>query len=191
MQITYNPTEVRNIVLEHVQSSLNLDDSNDFMIEILEDGSVAVGVNEAVEGQRSTEGSSTSQNEGRQRKPRRTKAQIAEDERLAAEQAEADKQTATSPNPAAASQSTQTTSAASVKPSDPASPEDAGETIQTQETSHGTDEPEPEVLKEVVAKHEAETVQEREAEPEPEVEPEVETPKPTTSLFANLRKIKN
>lgn len=184
MQITLNQAEVSQVVLEYIQNQLALDDSNNFAVELHEDG-ITILVNEDSNG--STGQPSTGEKPAK--KPRRSKAQI-EAERLAAEAGK-------SSEPA-----TVTTTAVNAQPVEPATPVVAGDTTPEASASPGTTQPvaqaeepetpvdpQPEVAATVVVEDPAN-------EPEPQVdqqpEPEVETqPKPTQSLFANLRRPKN
>lgn len=193
MQITYNHSEVSQLVLDHVQNKLALDDSNTFIVELHEDG-ITVLVNE------DSNESSQSQPAGERpaKKPRRTKAQIeadnkAEAERLAAATAGKSEDTQTS-----------TTSVADAKPTAAVQVEAAGETTPEASVSPGTEaaqvDPTPEVAATVAVVEEepasepepADPVVETQAEAANEAEPEVEQqPKPAQSLFANLRRPKN
>lgn len=188
MQITLNQAEVSQVVLDYVQNQLALDDSNTFTVELHEDG-ITVLVNED-----STEtAAQPSTNERPAKKPRRTKAQIeadakAEAERLAA--LDSGKSNVVTP----------TTSVVVAQATENAPVEAAG-VISPNEVQSPGDEPEPETpvdpqpeLDTPVDVAEPETPVEasnEEAEPELQPEPVNETPKPTQSLFANLRRPKN
>lgn len=191
MQIIYNPLEVNDIVLGYVQEKLNLDDSNDFHVNVGEDGSITVLVNEdsAEQSPASGSGEKNQSAEKPQRRTRRTKAQIEADEaEEAAKKAAA--QEAEQSNTAGNSESTQTSSAEVAQVSDNAVASAVNEEPVTETGSathsHG-DEPPTE------APEEPET----QAQPEPEVakDPEPATEAPTkpagVSLFANLRKPTN
>ena len=180
MQITHNAPEVSRIVLEYIQSSYNLDDSNDFNVEANEDGSFTVYVNEEVT---ASEASPTPTGERPAKKPRRSKAQIEADNKAEAERkAEADLAAAggTQGNAAASTEKPVAEAASAVV-------EAAGET--TPEVS-GDGEATPETAAEPIV--ETAVVVETKPEVEPDLTTEVEPErKPTTSLFANLRKPNN
>lgn len=210
MQIIYNPLEVNEIVLGYVQEKLNLDDSNDFHVNVGEDGSITVLVNEDSAGQQpeSGNGEKIQSAEKPQRRTRRTKAQIEADEaeeaakKAAATEAEQGKQ---EPTPLeklragdlvgketgnAVPESTQTSSAEVAQVSDNAVASAVSEEPVT-ETGSGTnshgDEPPIEAPEEPEAQVES--------EPEVAKNPEPATEAPTrpagVSLFANLRKQTN
>lgn len=212
MQILVNPNEVREIVLAHIQTSFGLDDNNNFTVELHDDGSVAVAINEEASDHADNEQRSSGEagNTGRQRRPRRTKAQIAEDERLAAEKAEA---TAKAESAAATdsgnSASTQTTSAEVAQASDNAASSAASNKPKMEtgsDTSSLGDQPNPEVV-DTTEVHADPQVEVQHDEPNPEAEapadesasvqePDAESEAPAVkpagvSLFANLRKPTN
>lgn len=185
MQITHNAPEVSRIVLEYIQSSYNLDDSNDFNVEANEDGSITVYVNEEVT---TSEASPTPTGERPAKKPRRSKAQIEADNKAeAARKAEADLAAAggTQGNAAASTEKPVVEAASAVvAAAGETTPEVSGDGEATSETAADPIVETPVVVEEA----KPEVVAEAEPDVTPEVEPER---KPTTSLFANLRKPNN
>lgn len=184
MQITLNTNEVSECVLTYVKEQLGLDDTNNFVVELHEDG-ITVLVNEDQQDQGSAQVSTT---ERPAKKPRRTKAQIEADNKAEAERlAQATAASAQSGNAAESTEKPTAETPAVVV-------EAAGET--TQEASAPGNEPEVDpsnaVGTTVVVKEQAtEPVPENTAA-KPEVVEEEEPPrKPTQSLFANLRKPNN
>lgn len=210
MQILVNSNEVREIVLAHIQTSFGLDDSNNFFVEMHDDGSVAVGINEeSTEHAETEQRSSGEAGNTRQRRPRRSKAQIAEDERLAAEKAEAEKAKSAAATDSGNSASTQTTSAEVAQASDNAASSAASNEPKTEtgsDTNSLGDQPNPEVV-DTTEVHTDPQVEVQHDEPNPEAEapadesasvqePDAESEAPAVkpagvSLFANLRKPTN
>lgn len=193
MQITLNQAEVSQVVLEYIQNQLALDDSNNFTVELHEDG-ITVLVNEDSTG--STGQPSTG--EKPVKKPRRTKAQIEADNKLEAERQAALTTGKSNDTP------TQTLIVQGAQLSEPVVVEAAGDASQTVKQGPGADVVDPELAAELAAASaEEDAAADAELdpvtpaanqEPEPELQPEPvveETPKPTTSLFANLRRPKN
>lgn len=185
MQITLNTNEVSDCVLAYVKDQLGLDETNSFVVELHEDG-ITVLVNEEAG---ANETSSTPASERPAKKPRRSKAQIeadkkAEEERLAAAGKSNDTQTST-------------TSAEAAPVTEPAQAEAAVD------TSPAETEVDPELAQQLAeasaeedAAADAEVAEAQAVEPvaEAQVEPVVEEEpvrKPSTSLFANLRKPNN
>lgn len=177
MQITLNTNEVSQVVLDYVQAQLGLDDSNTFVVELNEDG-ITVLVNED---------STDDQTKPQAEKPARQKRQPRKPKEIPSVDLAA--QSAAMGN---AAKSTQTP----VAETPAVQAEDAGETTQ-EPSAPGNKEPSSEVATTVAVEEPAadpvggevpaenpETVEEPAAE-------EPVTPKPTTSLFANLRKPNN
>ncbi len=193
MQITLNTNEVSDCVLSYVKDQLGLDDTNNFVVELHEDG-ITVHVNEDQQEQSSTAQTPTS--ERPPKKPRRTKAQIEADNKAEAERLA--KATEAGANGSDTSGNAVASTQQAVVETQVVQAEAAG--VTTQEPSAPGTEPEVDpsnaVDTTVVVEQPAEepvietpaTVEEPAAE-----EPVVETPpvKPTTSLFANLRKPNN
>ena len=94
MQITLNSNEVSEVVREHIQSRLGLDDASNYSVEVNEDGSITVYVDE----DSNYNSGSAPTGEKPARKTRRTKAQIEADNKAEADrllQAQADAATNT------------------------------------------------------------------------------------------------
>lgn len=181
MQITLNTNEVSDCVLAYVKEQLNLDDSNTFVVELNEDG-ITVLVNEDSTDS-SASGNTAPTTERPAKKPRRTKAQIEADNKAEAERlAKATEAGAkdTSGNDVQSTQEPVAETQAVVV-------EAVGETTQ-EPLAPGDVDPSPQVDSTVVVEEPAEAPLKAE---EPEVVTEPVTPKPTTSLFANLRKPNN
>uniref|UniRef100_A0AAU6VZI3 Tail fiber protein n=1 Tax=Pseudomonas phage Arace01 TaxID=3138526 RepID=A0AAU6VZI3_9VIRU len=85
MQITLNSNEVSEVVREHIQSRLGLDDASNYNVEVNEDGSITVFVDEDSNTDNSNSGSAPT-GEKPARKTRRTKAQIEADLKAEADQ---------------------------------------------------------------------------------------------------------
>jgi hypothetical protein len=141
MQITLNTNEVSQVVLDYVQAQLGLDDSNNFVVELNEDG-ITVLVNE-------------DSTDADQAKPQA--------EKPASQKRQPRKPKETPVDPAAQSAALGNAATSTKTP--------VAETPAVQAEAAG------------------ETTQEPSAPGEPAEEPV--TPKPTTSLFANLRKPNN
>lgn len=207
MQIILNPLEVQLALVKRAQKLASGVEFESTSVQLNEDGSAVISINEdATDGPEPTPGAgSQPAGEPRQKKPRRTKAQIAEDERLAAEAAEAAKAEQAQANEAGNPGNTPTSSAEAAPASDNAA---ASAVNSEQKTETGSDtnsrgdepevkDPEPKVDP-TPADPEPETP-EPEApadEPEPVQEPEVASEAPAVkpagvSLFANLRKPTN
>ena len=195
MQITLNTNEVSDCVLSYVKDQLGLDDTNNFVVELHEDG-ITVHVNEDQQEQSST--AQTPTFERPPKKPRRTKAQIeadnkAEAERLAKATEAGANGSDTSGNAVASTQQavveTQVVQAeaAGVTTQEPSAP---GEKDPSLDTAVVVEQPAEEPVVETPV---VETPAEEPAADPVAEEPVVETPpvKPTTSLFANLRKPNN
>ena len=183
MQITHNATEVSRIVLEYIQSTYALDDSNDFNVEANEDGSFTVYINEEVN---TSDVTPAQAGERPAKKQRRSKAQIEADNKAEAERkANSELAGTTASGNAVESTEKPTVEAASavVEAVGETTPEASGDGEAQQETAA-----DPIVETAVVVEAKPEVVAEAEPDVTPEVEPER---KPTTSLFANLRKPNN
>lgn len=179
MQITLNTNEVSQVVLDYVQAQLGLDDSNNFVVELNEDG-ITVLVNEdSTDDQAKPQAEKPARQKRQPRKPKETPP------------VDPAAQSAALGNAATSTQ-------ASVAETPAVQAEAAGETTQ-EPLAPGNEEPSTQLDSPVVVEQPAEEpvvetpAVESEAEAPVVEEPVVETPpvKPTTSLFANLRKPNN
>lgn len=193
MQITLNTNEVSDCVLSYVKDQLGLDDTNNFVVELHEDG-ITVHVNEDQQEQSSTTQTPTS--ERPPKKPRRTKAQIEADNK--AEAARLVKTTEAGANGSDTSGNAVASTQQAVVETQVVQAEAAG--VTTQEPSDPGTEPEvgpsnavgaTVVVEQPAEEPVIETPAETPATVEEPAAEEPVTPKPTTSLFANLRKPNN
>lgn len=185
MQILLNQTDLTHAVLGYVNDFITVPEGATVVVEVGEDSTAVIYINE--EGGEQPERETQPAGERPPKKPRRTKAQIeadnkAEAERLAqATAAGANGGEDTSGNAVASTEQAAVETPAVVA-------EAAGET--TQEPS-APGEKDPSLDTTVAVEEPAETVAETPATVEEPVVEEPVTPKPTTSLFANLRKPNN
>lgn len=189
MQITLNPLEVAEVISAYALELIKADGENTFIVNLNDDGSATVLINEESEPQGSEPSSGADKQPRQQKRARRTKAQIEADEAAAQAEADAAKNTQ-------AEGSTQTGSAETAPAGETVSQQGA-EATDTSSNSPGA-QPEPEVKEEPVVEPEVKDPEpEVQVEPEPEVSQEdVAAAQPTTkpagvSLFANLRKPNN
>lgn len=181
MQITLNTNEVSQVVLDYVQAQLGLDDSNTFVVELNEDG-ITVLVNEdSTDDQTKPQAEKPARQKRQPRKPKETPPVDPAAQSAAMGNAATSTQTPVAETPAVQAE------AAGVTTQDPLVP---GEKNPSLDTAVVVEQPaEKPVVETPVVKA---TAEEPAADPVVE-EPVVETTpvKPTTSLFANLRKPNN
>lgn len=188
MQILLNLGVVGQAVIEHMRNRIVLEEGETIHVELTDDGATVFVLPEGETPEGNDDGSPSSTAEKPAKKPRRSKAQIEADNKAEAERkAEADLAAAggTQGN-AVASTDKPVVEAASavVEAAGETTPEVSGDGEATSETAADPIVETPVVVEEA----KPEVVAEAEPDLTPEVEPER---KPTTSLFANLRKPNN
>lgn len=189
MQVLLNQSEVSDIVLGYVQSQLGLDDSNNFAVEVNEDGTIAVIINEDSNVDPTPATDKPAPRRRQRRQPKAEAAPVQEEAKPAGELLVKAAEELGNQNEA----STQTASADSAAASATASSSAAGgETEAPAEVAAVVETPvDPQSAEPAVVVEEAPVV-EAAADPVQETAPvEEPQPKPTQSLFANLRKPTN
>lgn len=187
MQILLNHGVVGQAVIEHIRNRILLEEGETIHVELTDDGATVFVLPEGETPEGNEDGSPSSTAEKPAKKPRRSKAQIEADNKAEAERkALADSAGTAEPGNAVASTEKPVVEAASavVEAAGETTPEVSGDGEATPETAADPIVETPVVVEEA----KPEVVAEAEPDVTPEVEPER---KPTTSLFANLRKPNN
>lgn len=206
MQIVLNHNEIEVAVRQYIEERVSVPEGQRLDIEVLgDDNTITAEINIVDVDAPANETSSTGSKSSAPRKTRRTKAQIEADAKLEEERQAALTTGKSNDTP------TTTASVQSAPASEPVAVEAVGDTSQNAVQGPGTKEPgvdpsnavattvavDPELAAELAAASvEEDAAADAEAEPVKEVEAAAEPaneeqPKPTTSLFANLRRPKN